>query len=223
MEINHRIFRNVLQRCYETKVPIDVKGKTGIGKSWVIKEQAQEIAKQKKKKFCEWNELSSEEKRGLLTNFKDIFLFVDIRLSQLDPTDLKGLINFQDDFVEWKPQLLWKILSMPGADGIVFFDEANLAPPSVLAACYQIINDRQCGENPISKDVLFVSAGNSLSDKAHVFDEPAPLKNRRLNYVLADPFMDATAEEDWGKWAADNGIIPSIISFLYFKPCSLAT
>lgn len=221
MEISHTQFQEVIQRCYDTKVPVDIKGATGIGKSEVIKQKAKQIAEQKKKKFIEWNEINSVEKRKLLTDAKDKFLFVDIRLSQLDPTDLKGLINFKDEFVEWKPQLLWMILSNPEADGIVFFDEANLASPSVLAACYQIINDRQCGENPISKDVLFISAGNQISDKAHVYDEPAPLKNRRLNYILRNPYMDAKAKDDWGKWAAEHDINPGIISFLYFKPSYL--
>lgn len=221
MEISHETFGNVIVRCYDTKVPIDIKGKTGIGKSEVIKTKAKTIAKEKKKWFVEWNELGSEGKRELLKNMKDVFLYVDIRLSQMDPTDLKGLVNFNDDFVEWKPQLLWKILSNPEADGIVFFDEANLAPPSVLSAMYQVINDRQSGELPIAKDVLFISAGNTLDDKAHVYDEPAPLKNRRLNYTLKEPFMDAKAKDDWGKWAADNDVLPSIISFLYFKPSYL--
>ena len=219
MEISHEMFGKIVEICYEKKVPIDIKGKTGIGKSQVIKQKAKEIAKKKNKEFVEWNEV--RDKGKLLENISKYFLFGDLRLSQMDPTDLKGLVNFKDNYVEWVPNILWLILSHPEADGIVFFDEANLAPPSVLAAMYQVINDRQSGELPISKNILLISAGNTLDDKAHVHDEPAPLKNRRINYVLKEPFMDAQSKEDWGKWAANNNIDSSIISFLYFKPSYL--
>jgi len=47
MEVNHKMLGVMVKRCYETKTPIDVKGATGIGKSWVIKEKAKEIAKEK--------------------------------------------------------------------------------------------------------------------------------------------------------------------------------
>jgi len=130
MEVNHKELALVMNRCYDTNTSIDVKGATGVGKSFVVRDVAIEKANEKKKKFVEWNEISIEEKRELITNkekIKESFLFVDIRLSQVDSSDLKGLPNFQNNVVEWQPNLIWKILSYPEADGIVFFDEMNLA------------------------------------------------------------------------------------------------
>jgi hypothetical protein len=152
MEVNHKELALCMDRCYETNTSIDVKGATGVGKSFVVRDVAINKASEKKKKFIEWNEISIEEKREFITNkekVKESFFFVDIRLSQIDSSDLKGLPNFNKyDVVEWQPNLIWKILSYPEADGIVFFDELNLSCPSVMASCYQIINDHQIGEYP---------------------------------------------------------------------------
>jgi len=223
MEVDHKGLKTLMHRCYKTKVSLDVKGATGIGKSWIAKEVAMDIAKEKGKIFVEWNELGDEEKRELLDPEKvaKSFLFVDIRLSQMDPSDLRGLPDLKGDFVEWRPNLCWKVASMKGADGIIFFDEMNLAAPSIQASAYQIINDHQISELAISKDILIISAGNRISDKANVYDEPAPLKNRRVNVVLNNPVMDEKSNSDWGSWASDQGVVPSIIGFLYWKPSYL--
>lgn len=226
MECTHKELNTLINRCYHTKISLDIKGATGIGKSFIAKEVAKEIAKGKNKEFVEWNEINDNQKRELLDPeiVKTKFLFMDIRLSQMDPSDLRGLPDLHGDFVEWKPNLCWKVVSIPGADGIIFFDEFNLAAPSIQASAYQIINDHQISELAISKDVMVISAGNRISDKANVFDEPAPLKNRRVNVVLKNPVMDESSEErDWGKWASVNGVVPSIIGFLYWKPSYLFT
>ena len=167
MEVGHKEFAKLVARCYERKVPLDVKGATGIGKSWVVKDEAQKIANQKKKKFVEWNEISDDQKRQLLKPelINKAFIFADIRLSQMDPSDLRGLPSLEGNTVEWKPNLIWKVLSNPEADGIVFFDEMNLSCPSIQASAYQIINDHQIGEIAISKNVFMISAGNRLCFK----------------------------------------------------------
>jgi hypothetical protein len=135
---------------------------------------------------------------------------------------MKGIPDLNAEVTEWKPNIVWKILSHPDADGIVFFDELNLAQTSIFPSLYKIINDRQIGEYPISKNILIISAGNTRDDKANVFDEPAPLKNRRINYTLKCPFMDENSPDDWGKWAINSGrVSPDIVAFLYFRPSYL--
>jgi MoxR-like ATPase len=215
MEISHKQLKQVLRKCYKTKQAIDIKGGPGIGKSWIVREVATELASNEKLSFFEWNEKSLKEKEEMSN--KD-FIFADLRLSQMAPEDLRGLPDLTNGYVNWVPQLLWKKLSDPNMKGIVFFDEANLADNSILKSFYQIINDKQCGEMPISKNILFISAGNRSSDKANVYDEPFPLKNRRMNYVLKVPIMDEKSSEDFGRFAMNNGFDPDIIAFLYFKP-----
>ena len=217
VEINANKLNWLLEKSYETKIPLDIKGPPGIGKSEIIKDTMVKIAEQNKLKFVDWNRLSAENKENVLK--EDItkqFIFADIRLSQMDQTDLKGFPNAQKEWARWIPMLLFKVLSQPEAKGCVFFDEINLATPSVVASCYQIINDHQIGETPISKNILFVSAGNRLSDTNNAFEDPAPLNNRRGNMVLNPPIVRSSdpKEKTWTTWAIEHNIDSRIIAYL---------
>jgi hypothetical protein len=215
MEINHRQLIKLINKGYETKVPIDVKGAPGIGKSEIIRDTSMKIAEKEKKKFVFWNEISEEEKEGMLTaDMTKVFIYADIRLAQMDQTDLKGFPNTKADYAKWVPTLLFKVLSRPTVTGIIFFDEMNLAVPSVIASAYSIVNDHLIGETPISKGVYVISAGNRLSDTSNVFDDPAPLNNRRANVVLLPPRVRTEDGDDWTTWASENGIDSRIVGYL---------
>jgi MoxR-like ATPase len=67
----------------------------------------------------------------------------DIRLSMLDPTDLKGfpIADHEREVMRW---LTADFLPKdPKWKGIIFFDEANSAPKSVEAPMYQLTLDRR--------------------------------------------------------------------------------
>lgn len=221
MEITHKQLRELLVRGFNTKVPIDIKGKPGIGKSELIEHTARKIAKDCGRTFVFWNKISESKKEKLLTDVDSSFIFADLRLSQFDQTDLKGFPAAKEDHAKWVPNLLFKVLSNPDAEGLIFFDELNLAPPSVVASCYQIVNDHVVGETPISRNVYFVSAGNSTADTNNAFDDPAPLNNRRMNVELLPPRVFSTDGDDWTSWAAENNVDSRIISFLHFKDSML--
>jgi len=211
MEINHKQLTTVIEKSYTSgMIPIDIKGAPGIGKSESIKDTAIILAEKDNREFLEWNQISYDKKVSLLDSdiAKKVFLYVDIRLSQLDPTDLRGFPKIDSEYAHWVPPLLFKVLANKDIAGILFFDEANMAAPSIQAACYQIINDHQCGELPISKQVLILSAGNRVTDKAAVFDDPAPLRSRRLNFTLNPPNY-----EEWNEWALDHNVDLRIIGF----------
>ncbi|MEH2320851.1 AAA family ATPase [Nostoc sp.] len=53
--------------------------------------------------------------------------FVDVRLSQLAPTDLRGLPIAEDGISKWYPP---EFLAR-GGKGILFLDELNIAPPAM--------------------------------------------------------------------------------------------
>ena len=53
--------------------------------------------------------------------------FVDLRLSQLAPTDLRGLPVPQEGITRWAPP---EFLPQSGR-GILFLDEINMAPPAL--------------------------------------------------------------------------------------------
>ncbi|MCS6787552.1 MAG: MoxR family ATPase [Thiobacillaceae bacterium] len=137
---------------------------------------------------------------------------VDIRLSQMEPTDLRGIpFKTADDRVKWSvPEML------PDPDtkepGILFLDEINAAPPSVSAAAYQLILDRRLGEYVMPKNWAIFAAGNRQGDRGVTYAMPAPLANRFTHYHV-EPNLD-----DWVAWALENNIDERIIGFLRFRP-----
>ena len=94
--------------------------------------------------------------------------------------------------------------------GILFFDELNLAPPMIQANAYQLIHDRRLGNYVLPDGFLSYGAGNTDSDMAHVFSMANPLKNRFGHAELMLPSV-----ERWNKdFAIQNGVDNRIIAFL---------
>ena len=56
---------------------------------------------------------------------------IDLRLSQLEPSDLRGIPVRVEERVEWAIPALLPDSARHGARGILFLDEINAAPPSV--------------------------------------------------------------------------------------------
>lgn len=208
-EINHDELRQFVKQAYKTKVPLLVRGLYGIGKSYVTREAATQLAKERSGEFKEWNELSHEEKIELVKNPEGKFSFLDERIAQSDPTDFKGMPDLEGDYVRWMPQMWVKYASKPEADGLFFFDEVNLAGNSVQKAFYQIINDRQSGSYSFSDDIGLIAAGNRVKDKSGVREQGRALKDRYNEVELIPPSISK-----WTEWAAKNGIDDRIVGFL---------
>ena len=210
-KINHNELKFVLKHNAKQNKAVGVLGRTGIGKSWVIKEVAQELAKELGRKFVEWNNLSLEEKRKVVEGGEDYYVFVDFRLSQITPEDLRGLPKLGDKGVEWKPNL-WALALNKNA-GCLFFDEFNLALPSIQATIYQILLDRQIGEIPLHADVFVVLAGNVLEDKAGTYDIPKPIRTRISLFELQIP-----NEEELIDFGIKHNWDSRVLAFLKTRP-----
>lgn len=137
---------------------------------------------------------------------------IDIRLSQIEPSDLRGIPFREDD------QVIWAIPSMLPNErshserGILFLDEITSAAPSVSAAAYQLILDRKLGEYELPKDWVIFAAGNRQGDRGISYTMPSPLANRFSHYEVE------THLDDWVKWAYYNDIDERIIAFVRFRP-----
>jgi len=178
-----------LTHLTERKVPVFLWGPPGIGKSSIVSQ----IAKDK----------------GIA--------YIDLRLSLLDPTDLRGIPFFNAD----KNEAVWAPASfLPDGsveEGILFLDELNTAAPMVQASAYQLILDRKIGEYKLPDGWAIVAAGNRESDRGVVFRMAAPLANRFVHLE-----MEASVE-DWKKWARGSEIDPSIVAFISYRPDALFT
>ena len=136
---------------------------------------------------------------------------IDVRLSQLAPTDLRGLPVPEDGVAKWYPP---EFLPKKGR-GILFLDELNMAPPAVQGIAQQLILDRRVGSYLVPEGWLIWAAGNRKEDRASVFDMPAPLANRFLHLEVGSDF------DSFKQHAIGLGYHEQIIAFLSYRPALL--
>lgn len=168
--------------CIESNQPVMLHGSPGVGKSDVVRQVA--------------------ARRGI-----DM---IDLRLSQLDPVDLRGVPSVDHD----KKQTSWNAPDFLPTDGkgILFLDEINSAAQATAAAAYQLVLDRRLGDYVLPEGWAIVAAGNRASDKALVNQMSTALKNRftHINYEVNN--------DDWIDWALRNNIAVEVIGFIRFRP-----
>lgn len=136
---------------------------------------------------------------------------IDLRLSQLAPTDLRGLPVPMDGLSRWYPP---EFLPRQGA-GVLFLDELNMAPPAMQGMAQQLILDRRVGSYVVPEGWFIWAAGNRKEDRAAVFDMPAPLANRFVHLEVV-PDLDS-----FKAYAMAGGVQEQIIAFLSFRPALL--
>ena len=170
-----------------TDTPLFIHGSPGIGKSYIVADVA--------------------DKNGLE--------LVDVRLSQMDPVDLRGVPAIREDQTVWMPPVFFP--KDPDSEGILFLDELNSAPPSVQAAIYQLVLNRQMGEYKLPKGWRIICAGNRVSDRGVVFRLPTPLANRMVHLHVQARF------DDFKLFALKADLHHFVIGFLGFRPDLLST
>jgi hypothetical protein len=176
-----------LQILLKSDIPVFIHGSPGIGKSYIVND----IAKK--------NDLE----------------LIDVRLSQLDAVDLRGIPAILDNQTVWMSPIF--LPKDENSSGILFLDELNSASLSVQAAIYQLVLDRKIGEYSLPKNWKIVCAGNKINDKGIVFKLPSPLVNRMVHLLLEAKY------DDFKNWAILNGIHSYILGFLGFRPDLLSS
>jgi hypothetical protein len=176
-----------MRAMIESKIPTFLWGAPGIGKSSIIKQIAYDM---------------------------DIEC-IDLRLSLMDPTDLKGIPFYDKEH----HQALWAPPSFLPSEGrgILFLDELNSAAPAVQASAYQLILDRKVGEYTLPDGWAIVAAGNREGDRGVVYRLPSPLANRFVHIEME------VSVEDWREWAIKRGVDSRIVAYIGFKNDALFT
>lgn len=166
---------------------------------------------------------------------------VDVRLSQVEPTDLRGIpvpVTFftdpngavfmhptkdqiQEHRLTMKTSTVWAppaILDLP-ADwkGVIFIDEMNQAIPVVQAAAYQLFLDRRLGDLKLPDAAFIVAAGNREGDGGVTFKLATPLVDRMVHVELT---VDVS---EWLEWAMETRRHPDVISFISARNEALNT
>ena len=176
--------REFLSAAEGIHTPVMLWGPPGVGKSQMVMETAQ----------------------------RNTAPMIDIRLSQMEPSDLRGIPFRVGDAVEWAVPAMLPDVARHGPRGILFLDEINAAPPSVSAAAYQLILDRRLGAYQVPDGWAIFAAGNRQGDRGVTYAMPAPLANRFSHFEVEANL------EDWVRWAYGRGIDDRLIGFLRFRP-----
>lgn len=137
--------------------------------------------------------------------------FIDLRLSQLAPTDLRGLPVPEGGVSRWYPP---EFLPREGR-GVLFLDELNMAPPALQGIAQQLILDRRVGLYQVPPGWFLWAAGNRKEDRASVFDMPSPLANRFLHLDVTPDF------ESFKTYAIETGLHEQVLAFLSYRPTLL--
>ena len=183
------LIRNILDSLWKGKTapdklpPLMVWGAPGLGKSTVIRELAREYG----------------------------VGFIDVRLAQREPVDIRGLPVPTERGVEWRVSAEWP--RDPESKGIILFDELTAADRSLQVAAYEFILDRRLGDLYKVPDGWYIcAAGNRIGDRAVATTMSSALANRFLHVELESDV------DDWLKWAYMNDIHPSVSAFIHTRP-----
>lgn len=189
--------------------PLMFFGTYGIGKSEMIYQWAADQAKKEERTFLDWNRSTQEAQDDALAHPDNYYVFIDIRISQLDAGDLRGIpmiSNSSKDYLQLVTLRWINYITKKDASGCVFFDEINLAMPTITASAYAIINDRVISDRSISSKVFICAAGNTIEDTDMVQPMSKPLLDR---FAVAELQLD---KKYWLEYAISN-INPYLYAF----------
>ncbi len=157
-KINLKVLKNLLPHYYKEKKSLYLWGKPSSGKTSMLRQFAQAKALELKLEY-------SEDKYG-----PKIFTFKVITMSQYDAPDLRGMPQI-DTAGAIKVTRFLPTEELPReGQGLIFFDEMNLADDTVRAAMYQYILEGRLSNLPRvlgekGEEVFWrVAASNSEQD-----------------------------------------------------------
>ena len=174
----------MLEMCWNTNSPLMIWGPPGIGKSQIIAQYAEAIG----------------------------VPMIEIRLSQIDSTDLSGVPWIENGQTIWARPDRLPLLERDGPAGILFLDEITSAMPQVSASAYQLVLDRAVGSHKLPDGWRVIAAGNRQQDRGVTHAMPAPLANR-FTHSFLEPDLD-----DLRAYAIRTGWDVRVPAFLAFRP-----
>ncbi len=175
----------LLSKTIPAKAPVLIKGAPGIGKTDIITQACKEAGAE------------------LIISHPVVS----------DPTDYKGLPFATNGEAKFLP--FGELNQLIKADKLTvfFLDDLGQAPPSVQAACMQLILARRINGHQVSEHVCFIAATNRKADRAGVSGILEPVKSRFLTIIELTPDID-----DWITWALKNNMPTELIAFIRFRP-----
>jgi len=194
MEI--KTLKKALPYLLKTNVTPLIWGKHGLGKSKGVQQ------------FCEENE----------------YMFVDMRLGNMEVGDLLGLPDFTQDakgnkiatkFVtpDWILSVLEYCKNNPSSKAIIFFDEFNRMRPDMRQSVFQMVLDGKHHNLTFPKNCHFMAAANYNDDGYLVTDISDPALMDRFCQIKLLP-----SKAEWFEYATKSKFSTKLVSFLKASP-----
>lgn len=155
---------------------------------------------------------------------------VDIRLGEMDITDINGLINFVQtkgangdlvDRCKYVPLDIFPLEDTPlptGKDGfLLLLDEFTHADIPIQKAAFKLLHELTIGNNPLHPQTIVACAGNMSTSRSFCEPLPAALISR----VCVLPVT--LTQSEWSEWAVNNGIDPIITAYIQYRPDNFNT
>lgn len=140
---------------------------------------------------------------------------IDIRLAQEDPTAIGGFPSIVNGRSTYAPPERFPLEGDKIPDGysgfLIFFDEINSAPRSVVSAAYKIVLDRMIGEKHLHPNVRMIAAGNLATDNAIVNEMGTAMRSRVVHIHVT------THADNWLDFAAKAGFDSRVVSYLHYQ------
>ena len=137
--------------------------------------------------------------------------FIDVRLAQREPVDMRGLPVPDGEQVRWLVSSEWP--RDPESKGIIIFDELTAADKTLQVAAYEFILDRRLGDlYKVPKNWYIVAAGNRTEDRAVACSMSSALANRFLHVEISPQLRDFIT------YGESHGMHPVVLDFLRFRP-----
>ena len=196
--ISLRDIPSILSVMYRVNKPIFLWGKSGAAKSTSVHYFVERMRKK----------------------YDGDFGFIDLRASQLDPVDTRGLpsVNKEKGLAEWLPFDVFPDVERDGANGVVLLEEFNSAAPTVQTSFYEFLFDRRIGKYELPPGWRVWACGNRDEDGGVTFQVPSPNANRFAQHILVEPTV-----EDYVSHAQKTGIRLEVMAFLRWRPELLFT
>lgn len=139
--------------------------------------------------------------------------FLDLRASQIDAVDTRGVPEIIDHETDFAPPRWLPNVERDGEFGVTFIDEILLGMHSVQASLYQLMTDGRLGSYIHPEGWHIIAASNRPEDGAGVHGRVDPaLMNRFAPHYNVVPSVN-----EWTQWAYQNGVAHEVIAFIQFR------